>query len=232
VTAWTDARRHGSDPAGNDRGPGRSRRRPLVVGLTGGIASGKSAATARFAALGVPVLDADVAARAVVEPGEPALAEIVAAFGASVLDRDGRLDRVQVRQRVFADAGARTALERIVHPRVQGWLERRIEELDAAYCVVAIPLLVETGPYPWLDRIVVVDVPEAVQLERLVARDSIAPRLAQAMIAAQASRERRLAAADHVLDNSGGRTQLELQVDALHQGLLREAQRRDQASRQ
>jgi dephospho-CoA kinase len=200
------------------------RRRPLAIGLTGGIASGKSAASARFARLGVPVLDADAAARAVVEPGQPALEEIVAALGATVLGAGGRLDRAAVRRRVFADADARAALERIIHPRVKAWLEQQVAVLDAPYAIVAIPLLVETGPYPWLDRVVLVDVPEALQLARLVTRDGIEPELARAMIAAQATRQQRLQAADDVLDNSGTLAELETRVDALHAHLLRLAQ--------
>lgn len=178
----------------------------FIVAVTGGVASGKSEATRAFEALGVAVADADVAARAVVEPGQPALAAVVARFGPECLGPDGRLDRARMRERVFAEPAARRDLEAILHPPIRAWLRRACEAATGPYAVVAIPLLAEGGgrdAYPWLDRIVVVDVPEPVQLARLQRRDGVDAGLAARMVAAQATRARRLAMADDVLVNDG-----------------------------
>ena len=196
----------------------------FVVALGGGVASGKSAAAARFAHHGIACYDADVAARAVVEPGEPALAEIVALFGAAALQADGRLDRAAMRRQVFADANARAALEAIVHPRVRAWLQAHVAADSGAYCLLAIPLLAETWPaYAWVDRVLIVDVAPEVQLARLQQRDAIGRELALNMIAAQATREQRLAIATDVIDNSGSPQQLDAAVDALHAQFLQRA---------
>ena len=194
------------------------RGQPLTVVVTGGVASGKSAVCERFAALGVPVFDADVAAREVVEPGQPALAEVVDAFGADVIDAQGRLDRRRLRALVFADREARRRLEAIVHPRVRARLRAQVAQARGPYVVVAIPLLVEGGGranYPWIDRVLVVDAAPATQLERLVRRDGIDHALAQAMIEAQSTRGQRLAAADDVIANDGDLAQLHAAVDAM-----------------
>ena len=194
------------------------RAQPLTVVVTGGVASGKSAVCERFAALGAPVFDADVAAREVVEPGQPALAEVVDAFGPDVLDAQGRLDRRRLRARVFADPEARRRLEAIVHPRVRARLRAQVAQARGPYVVVAIPLLVEGGGranYPWIDRVLVVDAAPATQLERLVRRDGIDHALAQAMIEAQSTRGQRLAAADDVIANDGDLAQLHAAVDAM-----------------
>lgn len=193
-----------------------------IVGLTGGIASGKSSVAALFAGHGIAVADADRIAREVVEPGQPALAAIAAHFGAGVLQADGRLDRAALRRIVFADAGARRELEAITHPAIRSALKQRCEQADSAYAIADIPLLAEAGraAYPWLDRVLVVDVPAALQLARLQARDNIDMALAQSMLAAQATREQRLAAADDVLDNSGALEQLPARVEALHRQYL------------
>lgn len=196
----------------------------FVVAMTGGVASGKSAVARRFEALGVTVHDADVAAREVVAPGQPALAEIVAAFGADALTADGTLDRRRLRERVFANATARRKLEAIVHPRVQEWLRARVAAEQGLYCVLAIPLLVETWPtYGWVDRRLVVDVPEDVQRARLMRRDGIDARQAERMLAAQVGRESRLALADDVIDNSGAESALDAAVAALHADYLKRA---------
>jgi dephospho-CoA kinase len=189
---------------------------PIVV-LTGGIASGKSAVCDRLAELGVSVVDADVAAREVVVPGEPALAEIVALFGTEILHADGTLDRRRLREHVFADAAARRRLEGIVHPRVRERLRARLTRAPGSYAIAAIPLFAESSAdYAWVDRVVVVDVPEALQVARLTARDGVNEELARAMVRAQASRAQRLARADEVILNSGSRTDLARMVDALH----------------
>lgn len=191
----------------------------IRVGLTGGIASGKSTVARLFAGLEVPVIDLDQVAREVVAPGEPALAEIVAAFGPEVLDESGRLDRAGVRARVFQDDAARRRLEAIVHPRILEAAVRRAAEAGGAYQVIVAPLLVEFGLVEWVDRVLVVDCPEEQQLRRLLARDGGDEALARAILAAQASREQRLAAADDLIVNDGPLVRLNdavLALDALY----------------
>lgn len=189
----------------------------FIVALTGGIASGKSAVADRFAKRGVAVFDADVAAREVVARGTAGLDEIVARFGANALDANGDLDRKTMRRRIFADPGARTALEAIVHPRVRTALRERADGATAPYAMLGIPLLVENrDAYAWVDRVLVVDVPIEVQRARLVARDGTTPELADAMIAAQSTHEQRLAIADDVIPNTGTLDDLDRAVGALH----------------
>ena len=191
--------------------------RHYVVALTGGVASGKSAVARRFEAHGIHVYDADVAAREVVAPREPALAEIEFVFGAGVLNADGGLDRRAMRERVFADPEARRKLEGIIHPRVRAWLRRRVGMDRGPYCMLAIPLLVENREhYAWVDRVLVVDAPEALQIERLVQRDGIDREAAQRMLDAQSSRQQRLAIADDVIVNDGEEAALDAQVATLH----------------
>jgi len=188
------------------------------VGLTGGIASGKSEVASRFAARGIVIADADVAAREAVAAGSPGLAEVVAAFGADVLGADGQLDRAAMRRHVFADEGARRRLEAIVHPRVRAALRAQVDAAPGPYAIAAIPLLAEGGgreAYAWLDRILVVDATPEQQRARLLRRDGIDEGLAERMIAAQASRAARLAVADDILVNAGGLDALDAQVAAL-----------------
>ncbi len=193
----------------------------LVIALTGGVAAGKTAVARRFSALGVPVHDADVAAREVIEPGTPGLAAVVAAFGADVLDGSGRLDRPSMRERVFADPGARKTLEAIIHPRVRQWLFERALAERAPYCLLAIPLLAENiDHYRWVNRVLLVDAPESVQVKRLMARDGIDETLARRMLAQQASRAERLALADDVIENSGDESALDQAVAKLHERYL------------
>ena len=196
-----------------------------IVGLTGGVASGKSEVTRRFEALGVTVADADLAAREAVAVGSAGLDEVVAAFGAEVLTPDGSLDRPAMRRRVFTDDTARTRLEAIVHPRVRALLQAACEAAPGAYAIAAIPLLAEAASspggssrdvYPWLQRVLVIDVPVEVQRSRLLARDGIDAALADRMIAAQASRAQRLAIADDVLVNDGPLAGLDPHIAALH----------------
>jgi dephospho-CoA kinase len=194
---------------------------PFTVALTGGIASGKSVVEQRFKAHGAHVYDADHAARVVVEPDSDGLAAIVAAFGGDVLDTQGRLDRPLMRQRVFADPTARKTLEAIVHPRVRQWMLERAQADQGPYVILSIPLLAENiGHYRWVDRIVVVDVPEAAQVQRLISRDGIDEALATRILASQASRSDRLALADDVIDNAGPEAGLDAQVEALHRRYL------------
>ena len=177
-----------------------------IIGLTGGIASGKSAIEKAFLARGAFVADADLIARDIVEPEQLALAEIVARFGPEVLDADGRLDRAALRVRIFHDDDARRALEAILHPRIRAQLHEQCRAAPGPYAVAMIPLLAEGGGrthYPWLDRILVVDVPPAKQKSRLMQRDGIDAALADKMIAAQATRAQRLAIADDIVINDG-----------------------------
>jgi dephospho-CoA kinase len=188
------------------------------IGLTGGIASGKTAVAQAFESLGIVVADADIAAREAVAIGSEGLAEVVAAFGADVLDAHGALDRAAMRKRVFGDDSARRRLESIIHPRVRETLARQCSQAASPYAIAAIPLLAEVGgraAYPWLQRILVVDVPADVQRERLTRRDGIDIPLAEKMIAAQANREQRLALADDILVNTGTLEDLQRHVAVL-----------------
>lgn len=190
----------------------------FVIGLTGGIAAGKSEVSRRFEALGITVADADLAARAVVAPGSDGLARIAAHFGKDILLADGQLDRAALRARIFASAQERQALEAITHPAIRQLLRETCEQAEGPYAIAAIPLLTEAGgrqQYPWLDRILVVDVPVAVQHARLMQRDGIDTALADRMIAAQASREARLALADDVVVNDGHPDHLQAHVERL-----------------
>ncbi len=190
----------------------------FIVGLTGGIASGKSEVTKRFEGLGIAVADADIAAREVVAPGSPALAQISRRFGSAMLLADGTLDRARLREHVFGNDAERRALEAITHPAIRARVREICEAADSPYAIAAVPLLAEAGgraAYPWLDRIVVVDAAEPVRHARLLQRDSIDAALATRMIQAQASRAQRLALADDVIVNDGHPEHLQPQVEAL-----------------
>ncbi len=199
----------------------------LTVGLTGGIGSGKSTVADCFALRGVPVIDTDVIAHELTAPGGIALDEIRSTFGESVMRADGTLDRAALRQRVFADAGARHQLEAILHPLIRQRVERACEQITAAYVLIVIPLLFETREYlDMLDRVLVVDCPEDRQVARVMTRSGLRRDEVNAIQAAQASRSERLAAADDVIDNSGSPDALDAQVAALHrryQALAQEA---------
>ena len=199
-------------------------RRRLRIGLTGGIASGKSTVAQLFTDRGVPVIDADVAARAVVAPGKPGLAQVIARFGAGVVAENGELDRRAMRDLIFSNPGARRDLDSILHPLIRADMERSAEQAVGPYVVMAIPLLIEAGPSDRVDRILVVDVDEAVQLRRVMERDGCTSEQARAILASQASRSARQAAADDVLQNAGSVTDLRQAVDRLHQRYLRLAE--------
>jgi dephospho-CoA kinase len=192
----------------------------LKIGLTGGVASGKSFVAELFAELGAGLVDTDVAARAVVEPGQPALDEIRAAFGPAVIRSDGRLDRRALRRLVFADQEARRRLEAILHPRIRARALEQLGRLETPYAIIVVPLLVETDFGALVDRVLVVDCPVETQLRRLMARDGIDEPLARAMIDAQADRSARLAAADDVVDNGGDAAATRAQVERLHRFYL------------
>ncbi|MBB5212120.1 dephospho-CoA kinase [Microbulbifer hydrolyticus] len=192
----------------------------FTVGLTGGIGSGKSAAAARFRHHGVNVVDADWAARVVVEPGRPALVEIARHFGEAVILADGSLDRAALRQRVFDDPAERRWLEQLTHPLIR---EEIISSLavsqtthSAPYAILESPLLIETSQSELVQRVCVVDIPEALQLQRASARDANSVEQIRKIMAAQLPRDERCAKADDILDNSGSLESLNAQVDALH----------------
>ena len=202
----------------------------FVVGLTGGIASGKSTVAEHFAALGVPVIDADAVSREVVAPGEPALQALVEAFGESILAGDGTLDRSRLRKIAFSDEAHRRQLEAILHPAIGERMQQRIHEADTPYAIQMVPLLVETGGHQLVDRVLVVDAPETTQIERVTARDGVPTEQAEAILNAQANREHRLNHADDVILNDGDPQHLTKWVAGLHQAYLEMA--RNAAARQ
>ncbi len=195
--------------------PAHTARHPLVIGLTGGIASGKTAVSERFRQHGAHVIDTDIIAREVVAADTPALAEIRQYFGDGVITADGHLDRAALRARVFADADERAVLERITHPRIRERVMAQLRATAAPYAVVVVPLLIEAGWADRVDRVAVVDVPETVQVARLMTRDSIDAASAEAMLAAQTARSTRLAAADDVIANTGDLGDLDARVAEL-----------------
>ena len=196
----------------------------LRIGLTGGIASGKSTVADLFGELGAALIDTDVIAREVVKLGSAALEEIREEFGAGVIAADGTLDRAAMRQIVFADDDRRQALENILHPKIRSETLRQAAAADGAYQIIVVPLLVESPMKSYVDRILVVDCTPAEQLSRLLSRDAENEQQARRMIAAQASREERLAIADDVIDNSGSLESTRRSVAALHGMYLRMAQ--------
>ena len=194
------------------------------VGLTGGIASGKSAVANMFAALGIPVIDTDLIAREVVSPGSPALQEIADAFGAEVLLPDDSLDRPRLRKIVFSEPARRKQLEAITHPRIRVAMEAQCRRAGGPYQVVVIPLLIESGLQQRVDRVLVVDCPEELQLKRLMTRDGESATHAKQVLAAQVGRAERLARADDVVDNSGSLAdtrQRVTELDAVYRELSR-----------
>ena len=191
-------------------------RAPYRVGLTGGIASGKTTVTDLFAELGATIVDTDLLAREVVARGTPLLEEIAAHFGSGILDAERGLDRRKLRERVFADAAERRWLESRTHPAIRELTDSRCAAATGPYCVVAIPLLVETGGASRFDRVLVVDCDPELQVKRLMARDGIDRDAALRMLAAQVSRADRLAVADDVVRNEGDLSSLRDQVEDLH----------------
>jgi dephospho-CoA kinase len=192
----------------------------LVVALTGGIGSGKSTVSQRLATLGVPVIDADVLAREVTAPGSDGLAEIERMFGPDVLRADGTLDRAGLRRVAFANDACRKRLEAILHPLIREQMQARLAALTGPYAVLVIPLLFETGQTDLADRILVVDAPEAVQLERVQRRSGLAPEEIRRIMASQVSRSERLRGADDIIDNSGDIESVIRQTHQLHQAYL------------
>jgi len=192
----------------------------LKVGLTGGIASGKSAVADQLANLGVTVIDTDELAREVVRPNSTGLQAVVTAFGSDILQPDGQLNRTMLREQVFADAALRQRLETILHPRIQVLTSERIAAAQGTYVIAVVPLLVETDFADLIDRVLVVDCKTELQLERVMQRDSISRAAAERIIGAQTSRAQRLAKADDVISNNGDRRDLEAAVAAVHHQYL------------
>ena len=191
-----------------------------VVGITGGIGSGKTAATDHFASLGIDVVDADLAARVIMQPGRPALLAVAERFGADMLLADGNLDRGRMRELVFKDSSQREWLEQLTHPLIGEEIVRQLQAASSAYVILASPLLLETAQKDLCDCLVVVDVPQSLQLSRTMTRDDNDEAQVSRIIAAQMPRQQRLAAADYVLDNSGSLAQLLSSVEALHASIM------------
>jgi len=192
----------------------------LRIGLTGGIGSGKSTVAAMLAMRGVPVIDTDETARYLSEPGQPAFDEIVHAFGEDVLDENRRIDRNRLRERVFENTDERRRLEAILHPRIREAVTKKLEEIDAPYCVLVVPLLIESRFTDLTDRILVVDALENIQIQRTAARSGLSEPEVRKIMSAQASRAERLQKADDVIDNNSDRKHLEAEVERLHQWYL------------
>ncbi|MGO2449797.1 dephospho-CoA kinase [Pseudomonas taetrolens] len=190
--------------------------KPWILGLTGGIGSGKSAAAHHFAALGVHVVDADHAARWVVEPGRPALAKIAAHFGDSVLQADGQLDRSALRALIFSDPEQRRWLEALLHPLIRDEIANNLAQAQSPYAILVSPLLIESGQYSTTQRILVIDAPQALQVQRTLLRDNTSEQQIQAILKVQASREERLLHADDVLVNDSDLKALQTEVERLH----------------
>ena len=196
-------------------------RHPFTVALTGGIASGKTLVSDEFARLGVPVIDTDVIAHQIVEPGEPALQDIEKAFGSTIIDENGRLKRQDLRALIFSDPGERAKLEAILHPKIRQVVAESIAKVTHAYCILVIPLLAGRGAYPHVNRVLVVDVAPETQISRLMARDRCSREQAEQALASQASRKERIGIADDVLDNSGEAAQTRNEVARLHKTYTR-----------
>ena len=188
----------------------------LIIGLTGGIGSGKSVASDKFKSLGITIVDADVASRTVVEPGKPALKEIEDHFGSGIITAEGKLDRNNLREIIATDPEERKWLESVLHPKIGEQITKEISESTSVYTLFVAPLLLETNSQEMCSRVVVVDVPKDVQIQRTAKRDKVSSNQVEQMVAAQMKREKRLEKADDVLLNSGTIEDLEKQVEELH----------------
>lgn len=199
----------------------------LIIGLTGGIASGKSTATDYFRSLGVPVIDADEISRELVEPGQPAFSAIIDTFGREYIDPRGRLDRRRLRRLVFSDPEQRLTLEKILHPRIRREIQRRLATVDAPYCIVSIPLLIETGQTDLVDRVLVIDTPADEQISRLQRRETMNDAEIQTILESQTSRQSRQEAADDTVLNDDSIAALHEKLGTLHREYLVLAAGRD-----
>lgn len=199
-----------------------------VVGLTGGIGSGKSEVASRFAEFGVDIIDADIIARQLVEPGMPAHKAISDHFGKQILLTDGRLDRSKLRELVFTDHDARQWLENLLHPHVRKAIRSRLEQSTSPYVILVVPLLLESGEYDFVDRILVVDAPVQTRIDRVRRRDNIEAPAVRAIMETQASPELRLSRADDVIHNAGPLDDLDTQIKKLHEFYIQQADLRHQ----
>lgn len=195
----------------------------FVVGLTGGIGSGKSTVAKLFSEKGITIIDTDQLARDVIQPGEPALQQIIDRFGHSILAKDGSLDRALLRKKIFADDAERLWLESLLHPLIRKATQQAVTAADSPYCIVVIPLLFETERNPLINRILVIDTPEKTQIERTMARDRLSEEAVRAILKAQISREQRLAGADDIIINDGTLKTLKMRVENLHEDYLKRA---------
>lgn len=192
----------------------------FVVGLTGGIGSGKTTAANRFNSLGVPIIDADVVARDIVKPGRPALQEIINSFGDDVVDSEGRLDRAALRGIVFSNPDLRKKLENILHPQIYERIHNELGELSGPYAIIVIPLLAESKRQYHLNRVLVVDAPSELQISRVTVRDKQSPSQVERILHSQSSRRKRNSIADDIIENSGSIDDLCDHIDALHRQYL------------
>jgi len=192
----------------------------LRIGLTGGIGSGKSTVAALLTTRGVPVIDTDEIAHRLTEPGQPVCNEIVRVFGQDILDAIRRIDRNKLRERVFENAGERVQLEAILHPRIRKVVREKLDVLHAPYCILVVPLLIESGFIDLVDRVLVVDASEGMQIQRTAARSGLTEPEIRKIMAAQVSRAQRLQRADDMIDNNADRKHLEKEVERLHQWYL------------
>ena len=192
----------------------------LRIGLTGGIGSGKSTVAALLTTRGVPIIDTDEIAHRLTESALPVFDEIVRIFGQDILDATGRIDRNKLRERVFENAGERQRLEAILHPRIREVIREKLDELHAPYCILVVPLLIESGFIDLVDRVLVVDASEGVQIQRTATRSGLTEPEIRKIMATQVSRAHRLQKADDIIDNNGDRKHLEKEVERLHQWYL------------
>ena len=194
--------------------------KPYILGLTGGIGSGKSTICKHFKSLGVDVIDADKISRTLVQKNKPLFNSIVSHFGSDILNHAGELDRSALRLIIFTVPDEKQWLEELLHPAIQMEIEKQINQSSSTYVVLAVPLLLESGNYQFVDRVLVIDVPEAVQIERIKKRDGSSDQLIKSIIAAQVSRQQRLKQADDIIDNSGSQALLKDRVEKLHTSYL------------
>jgi len=199
---------------------------PYIIALTGGIASGKTMVSDEFARLGAPIIDTDIIAHEIVEPGQIALQDIESAFGSKIIDDHGRLRRRELRSIIFSDSKAREKLESILHPRIRQAAVNAISRVTSDYCILVIPLLTEKEGFPGIDRVLVVDVESETQISRLMARDNSSRKQARQALASQLTRKERLNLADDILDNTGSPEQARQQAEQLHKKYTRLAARR------
>ncbi|MCL4408833.1 dephospho-CoA kinase [Aliidiomarina haloalkalitolerans] len=199
----------------------QTKKEPWILGVTGGIGSGKSTATERFAAHGIVVVDADEVARQVVAPGSDVLAKIAKQFGPRVLTQDGSLNRAELRQIIFADPEAKAWLNQLMHPAIRSEMLQQLQAATSPYVILSAPLLLENGLEQYCQRVLVIDVAESVQRERTQARDQVSSEQVNAILASQLNREQRVAKADDIVDNSGSVRDLQEKIDRLHEYYLR-----------